>query len=329
MTSRLTAGIAVALVGVLASSRPAAAQYEVPRADSLLRAGQLHRAEALYYAAARRRPRDPDARFALGRYLASRGALRVGAVLVEEAVRFGGAPAHAAQVLGPIYSQLGEFGALVRLPQARFAPGELSRARALHENPPTTGGPDSARIPLLPNTVGSSFGAVRLIVGGDTVLADIDPTVEGVVLDRQHIRTVGVRSFDAGAGSRQPGIVGRATLGPYVLRNLPVTLTDLGGAGRARVGLDWLARWAPTIDRGFTRTLTLRRSGRVPPGVVTVRTARIPYVHGLPMTNGDLMPGPWIIVPGGIARLDAAEVGRLRTGRVTLDSRRGELLVDR
>ena len=40
------------------------------RADAALRAGNLRRAEALYYAAVRRRPRDPDARFALDRIVA-------------------------------------------------------------------------------------------------------------------------------------------------------------------------------------------------------------------------------------------------------------------
>lgn len=319
----------VLLVGLLAAPLPAAAQYEVPRADSLLRAGQVARAEALYYAAARRRPRDPEARFALGRYLASRGALRVGAVLIEEARRFGGDPGRAATLLAPIYSDLGDFGAVVRLPQLRLAAGDLARARWLQQNPPTTGGPDSARIPLHAHGAPSSLGAFRIVFGGDTVRADFDPGVRGIVIDRAHARTAGVRAFDADGMDTQPAVVARATLGPYTLRNLPVTLAELGGRWRARVGLDWLQRWASTIDPGFSRTIVLRRSGRVPAGLATPRTARVALLHSLPHAPADAQRGAWIAVPGGLARLDAREVSRLRTARVTLDPRRGELLIDR
>ena len=64
----------------------------VARADTLLIAGRIFAAESLYYVAVRRGPRDPAARLALGRYLAQRGALKVGAVLMEEARYFGGDP---------------------------------------------------------------------------------------------------------------------------------------------------------------------------------------------------------------------------------------------
>ena len=64
----------------------------VARADTLLIAGRIFAAESLYYIAVRRAPRDPVARLALGRYLAQRGALKVGAVLMEEARYFGGDP---------------------------------------------------------------------------------------------------------------------------------------------------------------------------------------------------------------------------------------------
>ena len=43
----------------------------------------------MLYAAVRTRPRDAEARARLGRYLAMKGALRPGLVLIDEAVEFG------------------------------------------------------------------------------------------------------------------------------------------------------------------------------------------------------------------------------------------------
>jgi hypothetical protein len=307
----------------------AAAQAWVARADSLIRLGLITRAEALYYAAVRRNPRDPEARYALGHYLASRGALRVAAVLVEEGRRFGGDPAKAAALLAPIYERLNDYGPLTRLDPAVLAPAEMARARWLQANPPTVAGPDSVRLPLVPAGRPGVFGGVLMIVAGDTVRAEIDPSVQGIVIDRRHSRSAAVRAFDAGGSATQPGVATRLMIGSILLRNVPVTLADLGGAGIARVGLDFLAQWAPTFDPARTRTITLRRAGRVPPGLATSRTVRMPLLHGLPAANGQTVPGTWIGVPGGLARFGAHEVSRLLTARVTLDPRRGELLVDR
>ena len=79
---------AVALA-VAGSSAAVAKAQDVRIADSLLRRGLVDRAETEYYAAARARPRDPDARFALGRYLLDRGAFRIGATLIDESMQFG------------------------------------------------------------------------------------------------------------------------------------------------------------------------------------------------------------------------------------------------
>jgi hypothetical protein len=81
---------AVLLVLAAATSR---AQQEgaLPRSEveSLIDAGRWTEAEELLYARVRARPRDPIARARLGQYLAMRGALRPGLVLVEEAGEFG------------------------------------------------------------------------------------------------------------------------------------------------------------------------------------------------------------------------------------------------
>lgn len=78
------------------------------RADTLLDEGRWTEAEALFYAAASGAPRDPIARAALGRYLSMKGALRAGAVLIDEARRFGLDAGVAATMLAP-YRSIAEF----------------------------------------------------------------------------------------------------------------------------------------------------------------------------------------------------------------------------
>ena len=84
----------LALAGVLLALAPAPSQTRedvLPRseAESLIDAGRWAEAEEMLYAGVRVRPRDPIARARLGRYLAMKGALRPGLVLVEEAGEFG------------------------------------------------------------------------------------------------------------------------------------------------------------------------------------------------------------------------------------------------
>jgi hypothetical protein len=84
----------LALAGALIALAPApsgAQEGALPRseAESLIDAGYWARAEEVLYAGARAHPRDPIARARLGRYLAMKGALRPGLVLVEEAGEFG------------------------------------------------------------------------------------------------------------------------------------------------------------------------------------------------------------------------------------------------
>jgi hypothetical protein len=90
MIGRRPLAIATVLLA-LASARAGAQDGVLPRSDaeSLLDAGRWTEAEDLLYAGVRARPRDPIARARLGRYLAMKGALRTGLVLVEEAGEFG------------------------------------------------------------------------------------------------------------------------------------------------------------------------------------------------------------------------------------------------
>lgn len=315
-------------IALLALGLPgaAAAQADVARADSLLRTGYVTRAERLYFAAVRRRPRDPDARFALGAYLASRGAWRVSGVLIEEARRFGGSPQRAAELLAPVYAQTGAYTSLLSL-GVRLPAGELARARWLRTNPGSFAGPEQEVLPLLGAGDARSLGAIRLLVGSDTVRAEIDATVSGLILDRAHVRTPGVRTFDAGPDGTHPAVATRVALAMVTMRNAPIVLGDAGGMGRARIGLDWIAQWAPTIDLR-TRTLTLRRVGRVPREIAG-GGERLPVLRWIPGVAGAQVPGPWLAAGGGFTRLTTDVLLRMRPNRLTYDPRRGELLIER
>lgn len=58
-------------------------------ADELLEQGRWPEAESAFYEQSERNPRDPFARAALGQFLAMKGAIRPGIVLIEEAQKFG------------------------------------------------------------------------------------------------------------------------------------------------------------------------------------------------------------------------------------------------
>lgn len=70
-------------------------------ADELLTLGRWNEAEDAYYAQARPVPRDPLPRAALGRYLAMKGALLPGIVLLQEAQEFGLDPRITRELLQP------------------------------------------------------------------------------------------------------------------------------------------------------------------------------------------------------------------------------------
>jgi hypothetical protein len=61
----------------------------VTRADMLLQEARWSEAESAFYQQSERAPRDAVARAALGRYLAMKGAVRPGIVLIDEARQFG------------------------------------------------------------------------------------------------------------------------------------------------------------------------------------------------------------------------------------------------
>ena len=84
---------ALALLGI--APVPAAAQAQHGKglrpthADSLLADGRWAEAEAAFYQQSEVAPRDPVARAALGQFIAMKGAIRPGLVLIAEARKFG------------------------------------------------------------------------------------------------------------------------------------------------------------------------------------------------------------------------------------------------
>lgn len=89
MSLKRSAVIAALSCAPLIAQAQEAPMLRMTRADSLLDDGRWTEAEAVYYYQSRRAPRDPVARAALGRFLAMKGAVRPGMVLIEEAIKFG------------------------------------------------------------------------------------------------------------------------------------------------------------------------------------------------------------------------------------------------
>jgi hypothetical protein len=293
-------------------------QRMVARADTLLIAGRIFEAESLYYIAVRRGPRDPVARLALGRYLAQRGALKVGAVLMEEARYFGGDPARIALELAPVYERLGEYNHLAALPASAVPYGERMRAEFLRDNRPGISGPDSATVDYVVND-SQLLGRVMLLIGADTVMATIDARAEGLVLDtawarRKEVhhfgtRAVAVRDLDA--------VTPSVALGPYTFSNVPTRFAPLHGASKATIGLDLIGQLAPSFDpRGGK--IVLRAGGRLPVTFPGLRIATLTNDRGVYVVKGET-----------IFPLGHPDVQRyFRNSRWTLNPKRGEVLVD-
>lgn len=152
----------------------------LPRSDAeaLIDAGRWTEAEDLLYAGVRARPRDPIARARLGRYLAMKGALRPGLVLIEEAGEFGLSAATVRALATPIR----------QLIDWRDRVASSARDEAIPVRPSTDDGA-LLRFPLP--------GPAR----GDTLWADLVPRM--VAFDRASVAKplVGIETIDAAVPS--------------------------------------------------------------------------------------------------------------------------------
>lgn len=316
LSRRLSRRLAVALTLALIPCA-AEAQELIARANSLLAAGRVFAAESLYYAAVRRAPRDAQARLALGQYLAARGALRVGAVLMEEARFFGGDSKEVARHLAPVYERLGEYGALASLPASPLPYPQRARAEWLREHPQALSGPDSVTLALLPSD-SRTFGRVLLVIGGDSVMAVLDPRATGLTLDTSWARGKSVRAFSARGerdARRMIGVVPAVRLGEITITNVAVSFDALRGKGSAVLGFDLLARLSPTIDPGGG-TLLIRKEGRV---TRSLEGTRLPTL----VQQG----GYWFLRGDRLLALNSADAWNLlHDKRWTLDARRGVIV---
>ncbi|MBI3790380.1 MAG: hypothetical protein HY275_05835 [Gemmatimonadetes bacterium] len=306
----LACGAALAPLG----AQDARARNERDQAEQLLARGTLVSAESVYYAAVRLRPRDPWARYNLGRHVLARGAGRVAAALLEEARFFGGDQATILPDLLAAYERGAMWRAIAAFPGSAIGAGDKARAEFLMTHAGVALGADSTVLPLEAAAPGS-LGRIALVIGGDTVRATIDPTVRGVLLDAATGRRRGVRSFARDAGALRVAVVDTVRAGAIGFTNVPARVVASGDASGTRVGLDWLGDAEPTVDP-VAHTITLRRA---PGDARAVRGARVPIVY-----TGD----GWGLVIDGFAPLATSD-GRDALGqrRWTLLTAKGEVAV--
>ncbi len=310
------AGVLVALAALPAGAQGVRAVLPAP-ADVAVATGDLDATERALYAASRRAPREPAARGALGAWLASRGQLRTGAVLLEESRLFGGDPAAIAARLVHMYTWLRDWASLAALPASPLSPGEKMRAKVLADRGSEVIGADTVVVPFAPLELGA-LGRVPLLIGTDTLWAEVDPQAEGLTLPGLRLGAEQVEVFgDDGRGLVV--IVREISLGALTVRNIPARVDGSLGVGRARMGFDVFALLAPTVD-SRAGTATLRRSGRAQPHALATG---LPFVLGFPgvrlaVRQGELLTP--ITSPAGRTAL---------RGHVwTVDLRRGVIWVE-
>jgi hypothetical protein len=282
MSSRSIAGVIAAAVAAATLTATAHAQ-SVRTADSLLHQGILQRAEAEYYAASRVRPRDPVGRSALGKYLLDRGAFRIGATLIDEAMQFGFDKIAGTAMLARVYMNLGEYGAIERLPAASTLPSdEQALVRWLVAHPSGIDSSESAM--LVAFTRGATpgvIGAIRLRVNGQPLVALISPRSNcGLrIADTSIVASTLHRFGSSNASDVSLAAADSIGFGRFVLRNFPDQIERMHESAQAVICFGTLARFAPTFDPR-ANLVTLHVNGAVSPPSSTSSVAQILDVDG-------------------------------------------------
>jgi hypothetical protein len=155
-------------------------------------------------------------------------------------------------------------------------------------------------------------------VGRDSLVADVDAAIDGVVVGDAARFGPFVQLFSGAARGAPPvALLAELRVGALSLRQVPVQVDPALGPVRARLGLLTLAAFAPTVDAG-TGLITLRRDGRL--GDVTAGR-RVPVRFAFPgvrVARADR----WVPLESPAGRALLAEA------RWTLDLRRGELWME-
>ena len=311
----------LAAVALIAATRLAAQSSR--NADSLLQQGLVEQAETMYYAAVRAAPRNPDARLRLGRYLIARGATRVGAVLVEEAVQFGLDPATAASVLAAAYEYLGDFQSLARLSPVSVGASAIARARWLVDHPTRVASPDSVTlVDFRERMAGDSVGTLPVRINGRNFTAVISARARGITLGNDVANATRARRFETAVDSGRAmrfAAVDSIDLGRLAVRNSPVRIDVSGGERGVLIGLDALMRFAPTFDAAAGK-LALHTAGSA-----GVRQSEATDITTL-LLDGELL----VATAGGWSSIAVPNVARLLRGRRwTIDTKRGRIVVER
>jgi hypothetical protein len=305
----------VASATLLCTAKLGAQTERVPvasPADVAISQGRLDDAEQALYAASTRAAHEPSARGALGMFLASRGRLKVGAVLLEEARQFGGDASMIEARLARIDAWLGDWAAVAALKHYTVSGPEYDRARWLAAHAPARSGPDSVTIALEPNEL-AGLGRIELKIGSATIQADINPNVEGLVLPS----TVAMGAESQQFGMRDSGsvaVVYEVAIGAMRLANVAARLYPVA---HAAIGLDVLAALTPTFDAAAHR-MTLRQ--------------RAAPASGDPLPILLSFPGVRIVARAGqapVAIESAAGRAAVRGTPWTFDVRRGAIVLAR
>jgi hypothetical protein len=183
------------------------------------------------YAAVRAHPREPVARASLGRYLAMKGALRPGLVLIQEAVEFGLPPSTGRELTAPVRTLMAlrdqqaegarDSSLIVRAPSTR---GGLLRFPVIRR-----AGRDTTWVELVPRMIGldSATGASPRV--GIEVLEGLLPTYD--VANRELRLHADPRAGVTAVGRRYPVLRSerdvRVLLAEGRVRSLPDALKEL------------------------------------------------------------------------------------------------------
>lgn len=309
---------------VLASARSIAAQSPAWRyADSLLRAGMLDRAESVYYAEARHRPRDPQARAGLGLFLLSRGAVKIGATLVEEAIRFGGDPGQLGAPLANAYLYLNDWRSIAMLTDSPLRDGQKKRNSWLLQHPTRVIAPDSTvLIAMARAPVDSFIGVTPVRLNGTTVKARIRPVLHcNIELSDTSRAVAKLQAFpDTKTRGGLPYLAAAADsvgLGRMTILGVPVDVRPLGPGVEATICFGELMPFSPTFDN--RAGLIALHVSAFPAPARTVTT--IPFYA----PEGRFS----LIRAGGLSSITSpAARSFLGDARWTLDARRGQIVVE-
>ena len=294
-----------------------------PIADSVLQQGLVEQAETMYYAAVRAAPRSPDARLRLGRFLIQRGATRVGAVLVEEAVQFGLDPATAAPVLAAAYETLGDFQSLSRLSPTVVGASTIARARWLIDHPQRVAASDSViQLEYRERLAGDTIGTIPIRINGRNFTAVISARARGIIVGSDVANATRAHRFESAVDSGRAlrlAVVDSVDFGKLAVRNSPIRIDASGGVRGVLVGLDALMRFAPVFDATSSR-LAVRAGGSAAP-----TPAQGTEIATL-LVDGELLA----VTAGGWASIAMPNIARqLRGHRWTIDAKRGRIVVER